>query len=569
MRPGVLAVRAANEYRSRDLFSYLGIRYYLEASSAKLDKWTNDIASELTYSRTTQPYRYCQVYKGIDDRNKTIEYRALHFPAPNEMLAEASLLNQCSLAGNSFSRRDCVFSNVLANGDSRSGMVDPYFKWWKARQIEIAKAAKNEKNAIVLYLDIKKFYPSVSKQKTLVAWKETATAANLSRKWLGLGEKIIFDYAKIRNDTGGLLMGPMFAHVLGNCVLGKFDDSISKSCKAYFRYVDDLAFVIPQDQKNKVLELVRGALPEGLVLNEAKTHELTAAEWTRWTNSFQKQVGVSLWVRLIGDLKHFLVSKPNMTRDLAAALKDSGFRITLKNYSKAVQERTFLERLKDRMHQPWFRRGELSESPKQFLFAADFVRQSIQSMFERAIAEPLSPSGMMRKLQLQRIRYTATRLLYLAKQDALKQIEDYLGGIVELSELASIFAAVRSRDVTNLLAFSGVVAHAAGQVLNAGDDPVTCRERNWTPEMTYAWAALKAVGVKFKHEAAQPSQDQAIVNFANENRAARSAATEPYFGEMFSLFRNSKNSHAQILHSALDASEEAGFDAISMLRMSS
>jgi hypothetical protein len=41
LRPGILAVRAVNQYRRREVFAYLGLRYYLENTAARSDTWIN------------------------------------------------------------------------------------------------------------------------------------------------------------------------------------------------------------------------------------------------------------------------------------------------------------------------------------------------------------------------------------------------------------------------------------------------------------------------------------------------------------------------------------------------
>src|SRR6476619_5695210 len=140
MIPGMLSVRAANEYRRRDLPGYLALRHLLLTSSGRLDRWAADVAVDITLRRNVVPYRHCRVYKGVSER-RLIEYRDLHFPAPTEMLAEAVLFQACQAAEGAFVRRDSVFSYVLAEGDSRIGMVAPYFEWWRRRQQAIRAAA--------------------------------------------------------------------------------------------------------------------------------------------------------------------------------------------------------------------------------------------------------------------------------------------------------------------------------------------------------------------------------------------------------------------------------------------
>ena len=38
MKAGLLAIRATNQYRRRDVLAYLGLRYYLDNSAARSDR---------------------------------------------------------------------------------------------------------------------------------------------------------------------------------------------------------------------------------------------------------------------------------------------------------------------------------------------------------------------------------------------------------------------------------------------------------------------------------------------------------------------------------------------------
>lgn len=53
MRPELLAVRAVNQYRRRDVIAYLGLRYYFANTCAITDKWAKDISSHLVLTKTS------------------------------------------------------------------------------------------------------------------------------------------------------------------------------------------------------------------------------------------------------------------------------------------------------------------------------------------------------------------------------------------------------------------------------------------------------------------------------------------------------------------------------------
>jgi len=168
MRPGVLAVRAVNQYRRREVLAYLALRYYLDNSAARSDKWAKQVAMELVLSRTNTPYFQAQHFKEITESGAVI-HREIYLPGANEALAEAALLAECA-SHSGFSNHDSVFSYQLNNGNDRSGIFKPYTPGLSARHHAIAKACESNSDNIVLYTDIKRFYPSISSELALQAW---------------------------------------------------------------------------------------------------------------------------------------------------------------------------------------------------------------------------------------------------------------------------------------------------------------------------------------------------------------------------------------------------------------
>ena len=94
MRPGLLAVRAVNQYRNRDILAYLGLRYYLENMFALSNTWAKNVSTHLVDTRTLPIYFRSYHFKKIDENS--IVYRSIFIPGPNEALAETALLYECS-----------------------------------------------------------------------------------------------------------------------------------------------------------------------------------------------------------------------------------------------------------------------------------------------------------------------------------------------------------------------------------------------------------------------------------------------------------------------------------------
>ncbi len=519
MRPGVLAVRTANEYRARDLIGYLTLRHLFRASSARSDRWAREVAVDLTASRTTLPYRSNRVYKGVRPQSgqKTIEYRQLHLPGPTEMLAEAALLDACGRAGGDFARHPSVFSNVLSEDGSRHGMVDQYFVWWKQRQLEMASVARASPAGRVIYFDVRKFYDSISYALAKQVWSSSCDRSRLPPKWRELGEKLLSDYQAVKETQVGLLVGPMFAHVLGNLVLRSLDLSLSAAFpRRYFRYVDDIAVVASAETVDEVRDAILRALPAGLKLHEEKTLELECPAWVQLTESFPREAGTFFWGRLVGGIKYFLAAHSKQVPDLERLLAENGFRLPLRDYRRSLTELPFVERLVAR-YRGRFESGQtFPVSPNEVLDLALTARAELQRRFNRlATEEP--QVGMRRKFQVQRLRYVATRLLYLASPRELGKIREAIESTVELSDVSAIYGALVTSDVSALLSFSSSVAQSAGQLLELSPTPMQCRVKSWRAELQSAWSVLSVAGVRFALESMVPTTTP-LIEFATQRR---------------------------------------------------
>ncbi|SMG62683.1 conserved hypothetical protein, partial [methanotrophic bacterial endosymbiont of Bathymodiolus sp.] len=156
MNNNILAVKALNQYRKRDVVAYLGLRYYLNNVSARRNRWINEISSRLSSVQDKPSYLKTYHFKDIDDNSRYI-YRDIYLPAPNEALAETSLLTELSKY-DVFRPKPYVYSYRFSETIEKNGVFQPYFIGFKERQKAIAKACWQVENGIVLYTDIKRFY---------------------------------------------------------------------------------------------------------------------------------------------------------------------------------------------------------------------------------------------------------------------------------------------------------------------------------------------------------------------------------------------------------------------------
>ena len=340
-RPGILAVRAVNQYRRRDVLTYLALRYYLHNDAARTDLWARQVATDLVLTRTDLPYLHVHHFKDLSGGTK-VDHRPMYLPTANEALAEAALLDECSKYPQSFSNPACVFSYPLSSGKDRSGIFPHYSAGLRARHDAIAKACDDYPDGIVRYIDIKRFYPSIRPELALSAWHKISETAGLAVRWRELGDKLIDDHGKlVTGSKPSILTGPMFSHLIGNLVLRQLDDELADSLPArYFRYVDDITLVGSKQAVGNSLNIIRARLSDlGLDMHEdwsPKSLELPTSEWSSGRDDFRPSRREISWMTLIGDLKRFLLANPDGQQRLHQVFRSEGFRIPVLDYSSAI-----------------------------------------------------------------------------------------------------------------------------------------------------------------------------------------------------------------------------------------
>lgn len=114
-RPGILAVRAVNQYRRRDVLAYLSLRYYLDNVASRTDPWAKQVSIDLVLGRTESPYLRVHHFKETNDHGG-IEHREIFLPGANEALVEAALLAECGKHEEVFNNPEHVFMLPTESG---------------------------------------------------------------------------------------------------------------------------------------------------------------------------------------------------------------------------------------------------------------------------------------------------------------------------------------------------------------------------------------------------------------------------------------------------------------------
>lgn len=565
MRPQLLALRAANQYRTRDIMAYLGLRYYFANQCARRDRWAEEVSSHLVMSSNSAYFESLH-FKDIRS-DGLVGYRSIFVPGPNESFAEAALLAECSRHA-VFRSPGFVFSYRLAEGGDTQGVYKPYFTGLQERQQQIAGACKAGAGTVVRYTDIKRFYPNISGDLAISAWLKACDAAQMPALSRDLGIKLLAHHAQVCQNAAhgkGLLTGPMFSHLIANLVLRDVDDAMSAAFpKRYFRYVDDVVLVgSPAEVSAGRSQLAAMLSALGLDLHETgagKDFELASADWLDGEADFSGKDSHN-WMLFVRDIKQFLISQPSSRTNLANRFAAEGFRIPLPDYSVQVSDARYQDRFFDQLRRyPWLLKKIFRQAtPNTLLISAQNLRTEFTKSLFHILETSHNLDGYARKRVIPKIRYFAGRLLYLAKAEDLPLIAERLRRYPELAMLAEILHAVGTRDITQLLRLGSNAAQSAAQPLKLTPDAITCQIESWGSAERQGLAILRANGISV----AGPTDDE-LNRFAlwNERGHELMRYGEPFIKEMACLHGISEHArHPGILETALDHGEELAFDA--------
>ncbi len=576
MKPEIMAVRAVNQYRRRDMLAYLGLRYYLENEAPKQDLWAKNVSAYLVNTRKAPAYFHSYHFKEFGNQDRVV-YRDIHIPGPNEILAETDLLHECSLYP-SFKSLPCVYSYHFPEMQSKEGVFSSYFPKYISRHQSIADVCRGLSNVVVRYTDIKKYYPSISKDAARNAWRKACESSKISSTARELGERLLEDHTKVADEQGkdsGVLTGPMFSHLIANLVLFDVDKIMQEKMKnRYWRYVDDIVLVGESDQVDDGRKFLKSVLNDlGLSLHEeGKDFAVDSKTWLEGVDDFSDSEG-KMWMNLISNIKRFLVAKPELKESLAKAFLDNGINIPLLDYSVAVLEASFVEKFNDLlMRYSWFPKTIRNLSVNELVDDALKARTVYQEKIKSILDGNSQMEGYQRKRILPKLRFYAGRLFYLAAPESLSNVGDSLANYPEMLLESAVMNAIQTRDVGPLLKFGSNAVQAAAQIFRLGENSVTCTLDSLDDAEVQGMALLRLNGidVNFSGVLSKRLADDELNQFAvGDNLLGLMKSSDPFVRELACL-RGVENllRHQAMLSTAFDRDEQLVFD-ISQLRDSS
>jgi hypothetical protein len=566
----VLAVKALNQYRKRDIFPYLGLRYYLESSAGQQSRWIDEICTRLT-ADATQP-SYLRTYHFKDLSNGVFLHRDIYLPAPNEILAEISLISELS-KHKSFKPKAYVYSYRFSKESEKLGAFQSYFNGFKERHKSIADACWRVEDGIVLYTDIKKFYPSIRSADALIAWERSCNNSDINDKYRRLGKQILkkHEAVSLRDGTGnGVLTGPLFGHVIANLLLDQIDTQMNNVSNGnYWRYVDDVVFVGTVDEVTKWRDQLRVKFLElNLELHDGKKDfQVSCRDWLEGENDFDNSFGIQ-WVSLIGDIKRFLLANPSKTNSLLEAFKNNHIRIPVVDYTNAVKESTYLQKFQDwKKKYKWTTNAVKSIDVGYLLAQAKKCEAELKSKLDEILARGKSASIYDEKRLTPKLRYLAGRLLYLLSRQELAMLYPKLEARPDLYFLAKTMEAVATKDVSHVLNMGVNATHAVAQLLRVDQEKVMISKPiEYSPVFEQSLAVLEINGVE--HDFKSNETELELLARA-ENISKLMNSQNGFIKEIACLHGVLPSRHKETLNSCFDRDEELALDVLNQLQNSS
>ena len=569
--PCTAAIRAVHQYRCRDVVPYLALRYYLTARSARRERWAADVAVSLVLQRTSSPYLAVKHFKERCP-DGTIRLRDIFLPCANEALAEAALLAECA-KHESFANPSQVFSYALAVGAETNGAFRPYFQGLQRRHLMVAAACRSHPHSVVRYCDIRAFYASIPASIAADAWRRACERALLPGVLSSLGRCLLDSHRAFgARDGSAVLTGPMFSHLVGNLVLRELDLAMSKeSGVTYARYVDDIILVgSPAAVDQAHAEVCRLLQEIGLALHPAgsgKDLSVSGREWLAGEHDFDDSDRPVQWKRLVGPLKWLLVSAPEQHSTVYWAMRRAGFRMPIADYTGAIRDAGYLNRLGTLVRLRWLRGRQRGVG--DLIRDARVLRDRYLRESDLLLAQVQEARGYRRKRVVPKLRYRAGRLAYLAAPNQLAQLAERLRLVPELALHAAVLLAIATRDVTDVVCLGTSAAQAVGQALHAEGHGATLRGPLTCQHQAQGLAVLALNGVPVSGG----EVDRSAFGRDELLQLARGGATpelmrsaDPFIREFASLHGlTTRPRHADTLDTAFDEAEDAAFDATSQL----
>jgi hypothetical protein len=212
----------------------------------------------------------------------------------------------------------------------------------------------------------------------------------------------------------------------------------------------------------------------------------------------------------------------------------------------------------------WFRRKAQAVSIESLLYVAVALRDSFHSEFQGLMSRLDGSDVFYRKRLLPKLRYYASRLVYLAPDDVLIKLARMAQSCPELCLHSRIMEAVSTGNVDSILEMGTNATQACAQPLRAAQKKIHFDNFADTAPQTLSLAVFRLNGIDDESARAADEQSNEILKFASSGADnALMKSKSPFVRELACLHGISLNvRHPDILQTAFDQDEELQMDTI-------
>lgn len=552
-----IAIKSINSYRKRDIISYLSLRYYLRATASRTDLWAKEVSVRLAIKNKKVNFLKAKHFKSFE--NNQILQRTIYLPSANDILAESALLDECSNY-EEFQSSINVYSYRL-NIESNNSLFQHYIHGWKERYISIKEVCEAKPESQVKYFDIKSFYPSISLELARHVWLKCCIESEIDESIKILGSQFLKKYEELQSDSEskGLLVGPMFSHLIGNLVLQEVDDIMtSLTNDKYWRYVDDIVVIGDSAE----IEIYSQKLSKALgsinldLHDEVKTFCISTQEWLDNSISINQYLS-GRWPKFIGHIKQISFNNLNEIDFLNQKFRALGIRIEIPKTPQESASVSFMKSMVDKFN-------SLSKNRKvtfqDIIEEATTLKAHYIDQFTTNVDKTVD-NELGKKSHNTLLKYLVGRLIYLATEEELTLISAKISDNPDLGFHNEIINSLLTLDVTMILKMGSNAAQASAQIIKLKSKSVYCGLTELNEFEIQGLSIFKFHGITVQFHG-ETQIDDALFNFASGDIQAGKETDNQFIYEFSALHGHHESRHEETLNSVFDENEAFSFDAL-------
>lgn len=455
-----LAVRALNHWRNYNIPTYLGLRILLlQVPKSESSNFLTEYLLNKLPLRKSGRYRHFLRFKGFSPSGDT-EYRDMYAASPSTALAEAYALSILSEVKTLKKNKSYVYSNLWPTSKTAGRSFTYFYSGYSDRNARISNLLQHNTNFFVVANDIKGFYPTIDQQIVL-----TILGKHLdSDKDVKYHDFVVNTCHQLLSCTDkGTPIGPALSHVLANLILEPVDNEMHSLLKErYFRYVDDILMVLEKDEVSIMRKRLEKLMnDQGFKLNPDKEDVISASEWLDNLYNPEERFAGQQFDQLSNRIHLYLWNEPSKKKALADSFKEEGIAMPIQRFAiNAIYGRyhRYMKYLVNRDAKNMYRMlisNLKHENTHTIMSDVTYLYNRFYEIASRIRIQPDNSHQIIRKLQVQRLRYLLNRLIYLTPYIAYKKLLDITPDMVEFYEYRSLISSLIMKSVSELIKVPG------------------------------------------------------------------------------------------------------------------